>query len=124
MIQSVTPKNVFTYQFEAEVWIYPSMTASWHFVSLPQDIAKKISHQHASKKKAWGSIPVQAAIKNTTWQTSIFPDSRHGTYILPIKAQVRKQEHVQSRDILNMKIQITVAPTIPMINNDIASSTQ
>jgi hypothetical protein len=48
--------------------------------------------------KGWGSLPVEVTIGKTTWKTSIFPDSKSGTFILPIKAVVRKKEEVYEGD--------------------------
>jgi hypothetical protein len=44
--------------------------------------------------------------KNTTWSTSIFPDRKSGTYILPLKRQVREQLKITdgSRVKLTMRV--------------------
>jgi hypothetical protein len=33
-------------------------------------------------------------VGGTTWQTSIFPDRKTGTYVLPMKKAVRTAEHL------------------------------
>ena len=48
----------------------------------------------ALKKRGWGSVRVKAAIGETTWETSLFPQAKEGAYILPIKADVRKKEKI------------------------------
>lgn len=37
---------------------------------------------------------MKAKIGGTSWKTSIFPQAKEGTYILPIKAEVRKKEKI------------------------------
>ncbi|MBI5260638.1 MAG: DUF1905 domain-containing protein [Bradyrhizobium sp.] len=80
-----------SYTFRAKLWLYPGQ-AAWHFVSLPDELAANIRILHAHKRSAWGSIKVTATIGKTKWQTSIFADKRSGTYLLPVKAEVRKRE--------------------------------
>lgn len=43
---------------------------------------------------------VQVRIGKTTWETSIFPDSRSGVYILPLKAKVRRAEGIRAGDTI------------------------
>ena len=54
----------------------------------------------------FGSVPVIVMIGKTRWKTSIFPDKRSGTYLLPIKAEVRKKENIMSEDIVSVTVQI------------------
>ena len=46
------------------------------------------------KKRGWGSVRVKATIGETTLETSLFPQAKEGTFILPIKADVRKKEKI------------------------------
>ena len=57
-------------------------------------------------KVGFGSVPVIVMIGKTRWKTSIFPDKRSGTYLLPIKAEVRKKENIMSEDIVSVTVQI------------------
>ena len=82
------------YVFRGKVWLYPSEVASWHFVTIPKAVSSKIKEKYSGLSKGWGSLPVTACIGKTTWTTSIFPDSKSGTYILPLKASVRKREGI------------------------------
>lgn len=92
------------YTFTAKVWKYEGH-AGWHFITLPKTVGKKMSAEYGPKKRGWGSIPVTAQLGMCRWQTSIFPDSKSGTYIMGLKAEVRKKEHVQ----LGNRIRITLA---------------
>ena len=46
----------------------------------------------------FGSIKVLVTIGNTTWNTSLFPDSKRKTFILPVKKEVRRAENLAEGD--------------------------
>lgn len=77
--------------FTAEVWEHQGQ-AAWHFLSLPEDVADDIEEEFGHRAKGFGSVPVEVTIGATTWTTSIFPDNKRGTYLLPVKKAVRKAE--------------------------------
>lgn len=79
--------------FKEKVWMYPGK-ASWYFVSVPQNISEEITNGFGDLKRGWGSLRVRVIIGKTTWDTSIFPDSKTATYLLPIKASVRRAEAI------------------------------
>jgi hypothetical protein len=78
-------------RFTAELWMYQGKSA-WFFVTLPRDESQKIQFFAASPRRGFGSVRVTAQIGGTEWQTSIFPDSKSKSYVLPVKAAVRKKE--------------------------------
>lgn len=96
------------YTFTASLWIYPGETASWHFITVPKQESRGVRANFSSLKRGWGSLPVIAKIGKTTWNTSIFPDSKSGTYILPIKALVRNKEGLQDGDVVTLKLKINL----------------
>lgn len=79
------------FEFDAEVWEHDGSTA-WFFVSLPEPIADEIDGTFGHRAKGFGSLRVEVTIGATTWQTSIFPDNKRGTYVLPVKKAVRQAE--------------------------------
>lgn len=81
------------YSFTAEVWEQEG-PGRWHFVSLPEDVADEIEAVTAppTTAKGFGSIRVEVAIGESRWATSIFPDTKRGTYVLPVKKAVRQAE--------------------------------
>jgi hypothetical protein len=84
------------YKFKAEVWKYQFEGATaWHFITLPKDIASEIKFLSTGRAAAWGSLRVSAHIGKTKWSTSLFPDSKRGSYLLPVKADVRKVENLK-----------------------------
>lgn len=94
-----------TYQLEAKVWLYPGK-AAWHFLTVPSDIADDIDYYFSMEKRGWGSLPVSVTIGETTWETSIFPDKKTQSYLLPLKAAVRKKEHILANDTVAAAIEI------------------
>ena len=92
-----------THTFDAELWLYPTAKAAWCFATLPRDVGEqfKFFHPHTG---GFGSIKVTAKIGDTEWTTSIFPDSRSGSYLLPVKAEVRKKERVKPGDVVSVTI--------------------
>jgi len=79
------------FTFTGEVWEHQG-PASWYFVSLPEPIADDIEQAFGHQAKGFGSLRVEVTIGSTTWRTSVFPDNKRGTYILPLKKAVRAAE--------------------------------
>ena len=79
------------FSFNATVWEHVG-PSSWYFVSLPESDADDIDEMFGHNAAGFGSIRVAAAIGDTQWMTSIFPDTKRGTYVLPLKKAVRVAE--------------------------------
>jgi hypothetical protein len=103
-VQSVRKTH---FDIKAKVWLYPGM-AGWHFITLPKKQSKEIKTRFEFIKKGWGSIPVIAKAGKTSWNTSIFPDKKSDSYLLPIKLEVRKKENIKANDAINLTIRIAV----------------
>jgi len=89
----------------SKVWLYPGM-AGWHFISVSKKASGEIKTTFGKHVRGWGSIPVSVTIGNTWWNTSIFPDSKSGTYLLPLNAKVRKQEGISANDTVQFFLKI------------------
>lgn len=94
--------------FTAPLWLWPG-DAAWHFVSLPEDAADDIRERFAGQRRGFGSVRVHVRVGETTWDTSIFPDSKSGTYVLPMKRLVRDREGLAEGD--DVTIHLEVVPT-------------
>jgi len=75
-------------------------------VTLPKKKAKTIKEIFGVLARGWGSLPVVATIGKTDWKTSIFPDKKDGSYLLPLKADVRTREDIKEGDTISFSIQI------------------
>ena len=87
------------YHFEAKMWIHPS-EGGWHFVSLPKNIAKEIRNNLKAQEEAWGRMKASVQIDELLWRTAIWFDTKEDTYLLPIKAEIRKKGHLKVNDSL------------------------
>ena len=82
-----------SFEFEAPLWIWNGGSGtSWHFITLPFEITDEIDEMCSETKKGFGSVPVSVTVGRTTWTTSIFPSKEQESFILPVKAQVRRAE--------------------------------
>ncbi len=93
------------YRIEAKVWLYPGDTP-WHFVTIPKKESMEIKDKFSHVKRGWGSLPVKVTTGDTSWKTSIFPESKEGAYILPMKAEVRKKEQIKVGDSISLTLEI------------------
>ncbi len=91
------------YISRSKVWLYQGQ-AAWHFINVDKKHAAELKEKYGRKKRGFGSIPVVATIGKTSWKTSIFPDKRSGTYLLPLKQQVRAKEGVAHGDMVGFSI--------------------
>ncbi len=81
-----------------KVWLYPGDMAAWHFITLTKKIGREIKETRGAHARGFGSLPVEVTIRKTIWKTSIFPDKYSGSYVLPLKAKVRKAEDIEAGD--------------------------
>ena len=92
-----------TYTFKARLWIWPGENAAWHFITVPKKESETIKSK-VKIRRGFGSVKVEVKIGKTQWKTSIFPDSKTGTYVLPIKAKVRRDEGIEEGDAVSVAI--------------------
>lgn len=93
------------YTVRAKAWLY-SANGGWHFLTLPSKQAAAIRALFARGARPFGSIPVSVTIGETGWRTSLFPDRKAGSYLLPIKASVRKSEQIEDGTMVTAVIQV------------------
>ncbi|MEZ4156515.1 MAG: DUF1905 domain-containing protein [Candidatus Paceibacterota bacterium] len=93
------------YKVKTQVFAYPGM-GGWHFASVPKKESEQIKKDFKDQARGWGSLPVEVKIGKTQWSTSIFPDKKSGTYLLPLKAQVRKAEGLFDQDKVAIEIRL------------------
>lgn len=96
------------FEFEAELWLYPGK-GGWHFVTLPAEVAQQIKFLTEPKKRGWGSEAVIARTGETEWATSIFPDKASGSFLLPVKAEVRRQEKLAAGQTIRIALMLNGA---------------
>ena len=83
------------YEFIGEFRTYKKEdTCGWNFLFMSQDLAKEIRAMHKHQEEGWGRMKVTAKIGGSEWKTSIWFDTKNDTYLLPIKAAIRKKENI------------------------------
>jgi hypothetical protein len=96
--------------FSGELWRWQGdAPAAWYFVTVPPDLALELRELGKFLGNGWGMIPVHVQIGNTNWKTSLFPQAKDQTYLLPIKASVRKAEKLEVGNMVS--VQLEVVPT-------------
>ncbi len=81
------------YQFKATVWQY-EVPNGWFFVSLPEEISQEIRTNLKWQEEGWGRLKSIAKINDLQWSTAIWFDSKLNTYLLPLKAEIRKKNQL------------------------------
>lgn len=79
------------WEFTAPLWKWDG-NAAWHFLTLPFEVTDEIDEITTGKQGGFGSVPVRVTVGRTSWSTSVFPDKWRESFILPVKAAVRKAE--------------------------------
>ncbi|MEZ5648390.1 MAG: DUF1905 domain-containing protein [Alphaproteobacteria bacterium] len=91
--------------FTARLWIYHGKGA-WFFITLPKEESAQIKFFNNQRQRGWGAVRVDAQIGQTTWKTSVFPDTKAGAYLLPVKAAVRKKEKITAGDTVKVALKV------------------
>jgi hypothetical protein len=81
------------YRFSGMIWQYPAQ-GGWHFISLPKIISSEIRSNLKWQEEGWGRLKAKAQIGSSAWETAIWFDTKLDTYLLPVKAEIRKSERL------------------------------
>ncbi|WP_265522097.1 DUF1905 domain-containing protein [Oerskovia flava] len=92
------------YEFTAELWRWQARTAAWVFLALPQDVSDEIA-ELPLPPAGFGSVKVEVTLGSSRWTTSVFPDAGRKTYVLPVKASVRRTEGVEVGDVVRVGVE-------------------
>ena len=87
--------------FRARVieWRGPS---PYFYAPVPAPHVEAIRRAAKLVSYGWGVIPVEVQIGTTTFTTSLFP--KDGTYLLPLKAMVRRQCGITAGDLVEVRM--------------------
>jgi hypothetical protein len=94
------------YSCPSKIFLWPGQQAAWHFVPVSAKQSAAIKKVHGAHARGWGSLPVRATIGKTRWNTSIFPDKKSGTYLVPLKLAVRTAEGIAVGDTVKLVVEI------------------
>lgn len=93
------------YRVRAKVWRYPGK-GGWHFANLSRAQSREIRELFGAEAAGFGSLRVVLRLGSVAWKTSIFPDSKSGTYLFAIKADVRRRANVGVGDTISATVGI------------------
>lgn len=93
------------HKFESKVKVYTG-EAAWYYTTLPKNVAREIDFEHGHHKAGFGSLRVKVTIGDTSWQTSIFTDTKSNSYMLPLKSDVRKAESIDVGDTVRIELEV------------------
>lgn len=92
--------------FGADLWRYQG-EAAWFFVTLPHDVADDIEESAPPPSgRGFGSVRVEVTLGDTTWATSLFPDTKAASYVLPVKRAVRLAEGIDDGDRVRVLLRL------------------
>ena len=94
------------YKIRSEVTLWPGAQGAWHFAYVDKKHSEEIRKKYTGPRRGFGAVRVRVRVGKTTWETSIFPDSRAGVYILPLKAKVRRAEGIQAGESITFTLEI------------------
>lgn len=92
-----------TFEFSGKIWFWRG-PAPWFFVTAPEKESRDLQAISGLVSYGWGVIPVHVHIGQTEWQTSLFP--KDDRYLVPIKASVRKAEHLEEGDSVIVRLEV------------------
>jgi hypothetical protein len=95
------------YKIRSKILLYPGM-GGWHFLAVSKKQSEEIKKKFGSRARGWGSLRVLVTLGKTKWKTSIFPDKKSGTYLLPLKADIRRREAVAHGDVVSFVMRIRI----------------
>ncbi len=95
------------YEFEAELWRWTARSDTWVFAALPTDVSDEIADSPLPPA-GFGSVKVEVTLGGSRWSTSVFPDAERRTFVLPVKAAVRRREGVDVGDTVRIAVETMI----------------
>ena len=93
------------FAFRAPLWRWNGGSATtWHFVTMPSDMAIEVRLRSMTSRRGFGSVRVEARIGGSLFRTSLFPMSSADSYLLPVKAAVRRAEGIGDGDEAHVEL--------------------
>jgi hypothetical protein len=90
--------------FASELWLWEN--GSWYFLTVPGEESDVVRDLSDGRRKGFGSVRVRATIGTTSWNTSLFPESKSGCFVLPCKKAVRKAEDLEEGAVVAVAIEL------------------
>ena len=88
--------------FDAPLWRWKG-EAAWHLVSLPEDVADEVEDSPV-ERRGFGWVRGLVRVGSSRLSTSLFPDKSRGTFLLPVKKQVREREGLEDGNVVRVTL--------------------
>lgn len=88
------------FSIKAKVWRWSGI-GGWHFVTLDKDLSAEI--KKVAKPYGAGFVRIRVTLGRTSWETALFPHTKSKSYLISIKAAVRKKEDIWEGDDVVMR---------------------
>ena len=88
-------------RFASPLWAHDG-DGGWHFVTLPPAVADELRDRVPPRGPGFGSIRVTVTVGASTWDTSVFPDKATGSFLLPVKKDVRRNNELVAGDTVRV----------------------
>ncbi len=102
------------YVFKAVLWKYKGPNG-WYFLTVPKRISSSIRKSHLSSEEGWGRLKAFCKIGNTTWQTSIWFDTKSRSYLLPLKSEIRSKEKIEIGSTTTCTLELESSKKLPFL---------
>ena len=89
----------------APLRLWSGETATWHFITVPEELSEDIRIHSLANRAGFGSVRVEARIGNVIWRTSVFLQ-KSGGYLLPVKADVRRRANIAAGDNVSLTLEL------------------
>jgi hypothetical protein len=89
----------------APLRLWSGETATWHFITVPEELSEEIRVHSFASRAGFGSVRVEARIGDVIWRTSVFPQ-KSGGYLLPVKADVRRRADIVAGDDVSLTLEL------------------
>jgi hypothetical protein len=89
------------------VWIWKgeANAGRWYFITVPEEESLEIRAHAFGNPRGFGSVKVEAKIREVVWRTSVFP-LNSGGYLLPLKAEVRRKAGLAAGDEVTVELDL------------------
>ena len=88
--------------------IYWRGPAPFFYAPIPLEQADAVRRAAKVASYGWGCVPLAARIGEVDFTTALFP--KDGTYLLPLKAAVRRKLDVTAGDVVAVEMTIRAPP--------------
>ena len=95
------------YSFKGKLWKDKGKGA-WHFITITKKLSNEIRKAHKDSEEGWGRLKTTATICETTWNTSIWFDTKAGSYLFPVNSTVRKKEKLSDGASIEVHLEFSL----------------